>query len=136
MFKSKTNSNLEELDQNFIQSYNSNKSSSERDSFVNMGDNNNTLDIVNDKWRSIREYAVFDLPSLHTSIVKSEVTTVQFEFKLIMFQILQTIGQSSGVDIYDYYLHLNQFTEVVENFKIACKEDDGFKLRLFPYSLT
>lgn len=135
MFKSKTNSNLEELDQNFIQSYNSNKSSSEGDSSANM-DDNNTLDIVNDKGRSIREYAVFDLPSLHTSIVKSEVTIVQFEFKPIMFQILQTIGQSSGIDIYDPYLHLNQFNEVAENFKIACIVDDGFKLRLFPYSIT
>jgi hypothetical protein len=106
LFKSKTNSNLEELDQNFIQSYNSNKSSSEGDSSANM-DDNNTLDIVNDKGRSIKEYAVFDLPSLHTSIVKSEVTIVQFELKPIMFQILQTIGQSSGIDIYDPYLHLN-----------------------------
>ncbi|KEH32971.1 hypothetical protein MTR_3g012200 [Medicago truncatula] len=74
-----------------LQSYNSNKSSSEGDSSVNMGDKNNTLDIVNDKGRSIREYAVFDLTSLHTSIVKSEVTTVQFEFKPIMFQILQPL---------------------------------------------
>ncbi|KEH32967.1 hypothetical protein MtrunA17_Chr3g0081261 [Medicago truncatula] len=101
-----------------------------------MGDNNNTLGMENDKGRSIREYVVFDLTSLHTSIVKSEVTTAQFEFKPIMFQMLRTIGQFSGVVIYDPYLHLNQFTEVAENFKIPCIEDDSFKLRLFPYFIT
>lgn len=136
MFKSKTNPNLEELDLNFIHRYISNKSSLEGDSSVSMGDNNNTLDMANDKGRSIREYTVFDSTTLHTSIVKLEVTTAQFDFKPIMFQMLQTIGKFSGVVIYDPYLHLNQFIEVAENFKIPCIEDVGLELRLFPYSLT
>ena len=46
LFKSKTNPNLEELDPDFIQSYNSNKSSSEKDSYVNMADNNNMIDEI------------------------------------------------------------------------------------------
>lgn len=50
----------------------------------------------NDKRISIREYAVFDPTTLHTSIVRPEVTTTQFQFKLIMFQMLQTMGQFSG----------------------------------------
>jgi hypothetical protein len=79
------NPNLEELDLNFIHRYISNKSSLEGDSSVSMGDNNNTLDMANDKGRSIREYTVFDSTTLHTSIVKLEVTTAQFDFKPIMF---------------------------------------------------
>lgn len=54
----------------------------------------------------------------------------------MMFQMLQTIDQFSEVDTYDPYLHLKQFIEVAGNFKIPDVEDDAFKLRLFPYSLT
>jgi len=49
---------------------------------------------------------------------------------------VQTIGQFSGAVTDDPHLHLKQFTEVAENFKISGIEDDTFKLRLFPYSLT
>jgi len=49
-----------------------------------MADNNNTLDMANNKGRSIREYALFD-PTLHIIIVKPEVAIAQFEFKSIMF---------------------------------------------------
>jgi len=45
LFKSKTNLNIEELDPEFIQSYNSNKYSTEEDSTVNMAENNNTIDM-------------------------------------------------------------------------------------------
>jgi len=99
------NPNLEELDPNFIQSYISNNSNSEEDSSVNMVDIN-TIDMTNDKGRSIRECAVFDPTTLHTSIVKPEVTTPKFEFKPIMFQMLQTIDQFSGA-VTDYpHMHL------------------------------
>jgi len=71
LFKSKTNLNLEELDPYFIQSYNSNKSNLYEDSSINMADNNNTIDMTNDKARSIKEYAVFDPTTFHTSIVRA-----------------------------------------------------------------
>ena len=129
------NPNLEELDPNFIQGYNSNKSCPYEDSSVNMENDNNTTNMKNEKEKSIREYVVFNPTTLHTSIVRPKVTIAQFEFKPIMFQDLQIIGQFSGAVADDLHLHLKQFTEVVENFKIPGVEDDGFKLRLFPYSL-
>ena len=74
MFKSKTNQNLNELDPNFVQSYNSNKSSSEEENLVNM-DNINIIDMENDKDMFMREYAMFNPNTLHTSILTPKVTT-------------------------------------------------------------
>lgn len=53
-----------------------------------------------------------------------------------MFKMMQTIDQFSGAVTDDLHIHLKQFTEVAENFKIPGIEDHGFKFRLFPYSLT
>ncbi|MCI56164.1 hypothetical protein A2U01_0077415, partial [Trifolium medium] len=52
-----------------------------------------------------------------------------------MFQMLQTVGQFSGVATEDPHLQLKQFLEVASNFKIPGITDDAFRLRLFPYSL-
>lgn len=53
----------------------------------------------------------------------------------MMFQMLQTVGQFSGLPHEDPHLHLKQFLEVANNFKIPGVSDDAFRLRLFPYSL-
>jgi hypothetical protein len=74
LFKSKTKLNLNELDPNSVQSYNSNKSSSEEETLVNMA-NNNINDMENDKDRFIREYAVFNPNTLHPSTMTPKVTT-------------------------------------------------------------
>jgi len=97
-----------------------------------MENNNNIINMADDKDRSIREYAMFDPNTLNTSILRLS----QFEFKSIIFQILQNIGQFSWAVTDDPHLHLKQFTEVVENFKIQGVKDDDFMLRLFPYAPT
>lgn len=46
------------------------------------------IEMANDRERSIREYAVFDPQTMNTGIVRPEITTQQFEFKPMMFQML------------------------------------------------
>ncbi|KAL5547351.1 hypothetical protein UlMin_007038 [Ulmus minor] len=72
---------------------------------------------------------------MNTGIVRPEITANHFEFKPMMFQMLQTVGQFSGLPHEDPHLHLKQFLEVASNFKIPGVADDAFRLRLFPYSL-
>ncbi|KAL5560290.1 hypothetical protein UlMin_036501 [Ulmus minor] len=74
----------------------------------------NIIGIANDRDRSIRDYAIFDPETMNTGIVRPEITANHFEFKPMMFQMLQTVAN---------------------NFKIPGVADDAFQLRLFPYSL-
>ncbi|KAL5563684.1 hypothetical protein UlMin_033431 [Ulmus minor] len=95
----------------------------------------NIIGIANDRDRSIRDYAIFDPEIMNTWIVRPEIIANHFEFKPMMFQMLQTVGQFSGLPHEDPHLHLKQFLEVASNFKIPGVSDDAFRLRLFPYSL-
>ncbi|MCI11463.1 hypothetical protein A2U01_0032564, partial [Trifolium medium] len=70
------------------------------------------IGIANDRGRNIRDYAVFDQNAMNTGIVRPEITAAQFEFKPMMFHMLQTIGQFSGAAAEDPHLHLKQFLEV------------------------
>ncbi|MCI44189.1 hypothetical protein A2U01_0065428, partial [Trifolium medium] len=72
---------------------------------------------------------------MNTGIIRPEITAAQFEFKPMMFKMLQTVGQFSGAVTEDPHLHLKQFLEVASNFKISGVTDDAFRLRLFSYSL-
>ena len=94
-----------------------------------------TIGLANDRDRPMRDYAVFDPQTMHTGIVRPVITANQFEFKPMMFQMLQTVGQFGGTHQEDPHLHLRQFLEVCSNFKIPGVTEDAFRLRLFPYSL-
>ncbi|KAL5540766.1 hypothetical protein UlMin_044089 [Ulmus minor] len=74
----------------------------------------NIIGIANDRDRSIRDYAIFDPETINTGIVRPEITANHFEFKPMMFQMLQTVAS---------------------NLKIPGVADDAFRLRLFSYSL-
>jgi hypothetical protein len=52
---------------------------------------------------------VFDLNVMNTGMVIPEITTAQFEFKPMMFQMLQSVGQFSRVITEYPHLHLKQF---------------------------
>ena len=93
------------------------------------------IGIANDRARNIRDYAIFDPNAMSTGIVLPEITAAQFEFKPMIFQMLQTTGQYSGAPSEDPHLHLRQFLDVAGNFKVLGVTDDAFRLRLFPYSL-
>jgi hypothetical protein len=46
---------------------------------------------------------------MNTGMVISEITTAQFEFKPMMFQMLQSVGQFSGAITEYPHLHRKQF---------------------------
>ena len=85
----------------------------------------NIIGIANDKDRSIRDYAIFDPETMNTGIVRPEITANHFKFKPMMFQMLQTVEQFSGVPHEDMHLQLKQFLEVASNFKIPEVTDDA-----------
>ncbi|XP_060973864.1 uncharacterized protein LOC133039082 [Cannabis sativa] len=52
-----------------------------------------------------------------------------------MFQMLQTVGQFSGMPTEDPHLHLHSFLEVSDSFKIQGVSKEVLRLKLFPFSL-
>ena len=96
---------------------------------------NNAAAIADDRDRAIRDYAVPMLHGLHPSIVRPEIQAQQFELKPVMFQMLQTVGQFSGMPTEDPHLHLRLFMEVSDSFKLHGVTEEALRLKLFPYSL-
>ena len=92
-------------------------------------------DMVNDRDRPMRDYAVLNPAHLQTGIARPPIHTGHFEFKPMMFQMLQTAGQFGGFPQEDPYAHLRQFLDVCSNFIIPGVSEDAFRLKLFPYSL-
>ncbi|XP_062093867.1 uncharacterized protein LOC133799894 [Humulus lupulus] len=68
-------------------------------------------------------------------IVRQEIQAAQFELKPVMFQMLQTVGQFSGIPTEDPHLHLRLFIEVSDSFMLPRVTEDALRLKLFPYSL-
>ncbi|KAL5556287.1 hypothetical protein UlMin_038523 [Ulmus minor] len=99
------------------------------------GGNNNRELVVDDRDRALNAFAQLNLDGLNSSIVQPEIEALHFELKPVMFQMLQTAGQFSGLPTEDPHLHLRLFMEVAEAFKINGVTDDILKLKLFPYSL-
>ena len=102
-----------------------------RQQIINAG----PVDMVNDRDRPMCDYAVLNPTHLQTGIARPNITTGHFEFKPMMFQMLQTVGQFGGFFHEDPYAHLRQFLEVCSNFVILGVSEDAFRLKLFPYSL-
>ena len=62
--------------------------------------NNNIIHMADDRDRFIREYAVLSPQAINKSWNNqawSEVQANNLEFKLVMFQMLQTVGQFNGL---------------------------------------
>ncbi|XP_061354022.1 uncharacterized protein LOC133298711 [Gastrolobium bilobum] len=53
-----------------------------------------------------------------------------------MFDMLQTIGKFNGLSSEDPHLHLKNFMDVADNFKMQGVTSDALRLKLFPYSLS
>ncbi|PON39152.1 hypothetical protein PanWU01x14_307220, partial [Parasponia andersonii] len=71
----------------------------------------NAAAMADDRDGAIREYAIPILNGLNPGIVRPEIQAPQFELKPVMFQMLQTVGQFSGVPTEDPHLHLRLFIE-------------------------
>ncbi|XP_061345066.1 uncharacterized protein LOC133290925 [Gastrolobium bilobum] len=84
----------------------------------------------------IRSHGVPTLNNLHSGIVQLEVAAANFKLKPVMFSMLQTIGQYNGMPSEDPHLHLKNFMDMANSFKIQGVTTDAIKLKLFPYSLA
>lgn len=84
---------------------------------------------------ALNTYVQPSLDGLNSSIVRPTIRAPNFELKPVMFQMLQTAGQFSGMPIEDPHLHLRLFIEVTDAFKMNGVTDEILKLKLFPYSL-
>ncbi|KAA3487292.1 reverse transcriptase [Gossypium australe] len=84
---------------------------------------------------AIRQYTVPLFNELNPRIMRPKIHTPLFELKLVMFQMLQTTGQFSGMPTKDPHLHLRLFMKVSDSFKIANVTKNALRLKLFPYSL-
>jgi len=72
---------------------------------------------------------------LNPGIRRPKIEAQQFDLKPVMFQMLQTVGQFSGMPTEDPHLHLRLFMEVSDSFKLVGVPEDALRLKLFLYSL-
>ncbi|XP_062104114.1 uncharacterized protein LOC133815274 [Humulus lupulus] len=95
----------------------------------------NPIVLADDRARAIREYAAPMFNELNPGIVRPEIQAPQFELKPVMFQMLQTVGQFSGLPTEDPHLHIRSFLEVSDSFKLQGVSEEALRLKLFPFSL-
>ncbi|XP_062100842.1 uncharacterized protein LOC133806768 [Humulus lupulus] len=95
----------------------------------------NPIILADDRARAIREYTAPMFNELNPGIVRPEIQAPQFELKPVMFQMLQTVGQFSGMPTEDPHLHLRSFLEVSDSFKLQGVSEEALWLKLFPFSL-
>ena len=78
----------------------------------------NAIIMADDRERAIREYAAPMFNELNPGIVRPDIQAATFELKPVMFQMLQTVGQFSGLPTKDPHLHLRSFLGV-SDFQVA-----------------
>ncbi|KAK9006472.1 hypothetical protein V6N11_035509 [Hibiscus sabdariffa] len=85
--------------------------------------------------RAIRDHLTPLLDDLNPGIVAPEIQAAHFEFKPVMFNMLNSIGQFGGSPHEDARQHIHAFLEVRDSFWQQGVHEDVLKLKLFPYSL-
>ncbi|KAA3458829.1 transcription factor MYB34 [Gossypium australe] len=71
----------------------------------------NPILVADDIDRAIRQYVVPLFSELNLGNVRPKIEAPQFGLKLVMFQMLQTIKQFSGMSTEDPHMHLHLFME-------------------------
>lgn len=56
----------------------------------------NNFEVANERDSPMKDYDVFDPTTMDIGIVRPSITATQFEFKLMMFQMLQIVGPFGG----------------------------------------
>ncbi|KAL5545312.1 hypothetical protein UlMin_009096 [Ulmus minor] len=79
-------------------------------------ENNERVVVVDDQDRALNAFAQLNLDGLNSSIVQLEIEALHFELKPVMFQMLQTAGQFSGLATEDPHLHLRLFMEFLMKY--------------------
>ncbi|KAK8681659.1 hypothetical protein V6N13_054061 [Hibiscus sabdariffa] len=85
--------------------------------------------------RAIRDHLTPILDDLNPGIVAPEIQAAHFELKLVMFNMLNSVGQFGGSPHKDARQHIRAFLEVCDSFRQQGVHEDVLKLKLFPYSL-
>ena len=81
--------------------------------------NNNIIHIADDRDRAIRDYTVLTSQAINPWIVRPEVQADNFKLKLVMFQMLQIVGQFIRLPLEDHHLYLKLVLEISNAFKIT-----------------
>lgn len=68
-------------------------------------------------------------------IVSATINADNFEFKPVMFQMINNNGLFGGMSSDEPLSHLRSFNQMCDNFKQRGMTFDAFRLRLFPYTL-
>ena len=95
--------------------------------------NNNIIHMVDNGDSAIRDYTVLTPQAINPGIVRPEVKANNFDLKLVMFQMLQKLGQFNELPSEDLYLHFKLFLEVSNAFKIVRALQEALRLRLFHF---
>ncbi|KAL4302757.1 hypothetical protein GQ457_10G012330 [Hibiscus cannabinus] len=85
--------------------------------------------------KTIHDYLVEDLEGLNPAITILEFEAEHFELKLVIFNMLNTLGQFGRSPVENARQHLKSFLEICNSFKIHGVSNDVLNLKLFPYSL-
>ncbi|MDV3143375.1 MAG: retrotransposon gag domain-containing protein, partial [Sweet potato little leaf phytoplasma] len=95
----------------------------------------NQIYIAEDRNRAIRDYTLPVFQTLNPGILEPPIDIPQFELKPVMFQMLNTMGQFSGLPNEDPHKHIKLFFRVCNSFKVTGVPEDTLKLKIFPFSL-
>ncbi|XP_073138503.1 uncharacterized protein [Henckelia pumila] len=86
-------------------------------------------------YRSMMDLALPNIEGARPSIIRPTVAANHFEIKPAILQMVQNTLQFGGSVIDEPYVHLTNFLEICDTFKIQGVSDDAIRLRLFPFSL-
>ncbi|KAA3462724.1 transcription factor bHLH112-like protein [Gossypium australe] len=85
--------------------------------------------------RTMYNYAKPTLIGIELSITRLTITTNNFEINPNTIQMVRLYVQFDGLQDDDLNVHLANFLEIYNVFKINGVTDDAIRLRLFPFSL-
>ncbi|KAL4354020.1 hypothetical protein GQ457_06G014920 [Hibiscus cannabinus] len=75
------------------------------------------------------------LDGLTSTVAMPEIEVYHFELKLVMFNMINTLGQFGASTNVDARQHLKYFLEICNSFRLPGVSVDVLKLKRFPYSL-
>lgn len=96
-----------------------------------LNDAEKIIKLANSKDGGIMDYAIPVFDQLNSWTVKPKIEALRFELKPVMFQMLQTNGQFSGLPSEDPHSHLNFFMEITDTFRISGVYNDAIRVCLF-----